>query len=707
MAVLASRLMLARTILFLLAITVLAHVLGATVLPTTMWGVHLYTFFSPIVLAVATAAVIAGTGMVLLSERARERVAAWATTPSRLPPWGIPLSVVLVSVPLFWLARAGHTYLGDGTSLSTDIPAGVTFHPRQPLTMLLQHEIYQHLAPWLGGGERPDVLVAEDALAWGSVLAGAFFAGMVWLLAGELSRLGARTQADRGAPQRLRLVVTLVLLGQGTVQLFFGYVENYAFHTVALTLYLWLALRLLRGRGSLLLPGLALLLAMALHLAAAILLPSFVALSVWGLAKPATRRRAVLDLAGLAVITAGVQVAMRSLNDNYDLLGTMISVGAIALTGQQEHDSGYLLSQVHVRDFFNEQMLIGPLGLFLFVPSVLVTLWRRTRWDPSLVFLFVAASAMLGASWLAGDSNLGYARNWDLLAPGGLVLTAAGLGFLFLAQPTRRELAPALIGALLISAYHTVPWIATNASFDRSFHRLKLLPLGKGRTEMLVGKWYIRQNDLDEAERWLVEATKVNPANNNAYYILGVLELERGQAEAAATSLSKAVALRPDKVDFRSKLVEALLALGRDEDALPHLAVLTERSPTVQRWMDYGNALRAVGRPAEARHAFGQALHLHEEALRDDPEGFETNLRHGIMLANLGELDAAVPHLAKALEADPDSDVALFYAGYTLLLLDRRDEAEVLLRRCLELNPGHPNRAQIDGWLGTEDGRGP
>jgi tetratricopeptide (TPR) repeat protein len=277
------------------------------------------------------------------------------------------------------------------------------------------------------------------------------------------------------------------------------------------------------------------------------------------------------------------------------------------------------------------------------------------------------------------------------------VLTVAGLGVGL--RTLRRTSMPMLVGCLLVCVYHTIPWVATNASPDRSFARLKTLPLGKGRTEMLVGKWYIRENQPREAEHWLTESIRVNPNNNNAYYMLGLLYLEQGRTELAANALARAVELRPDKVIMRSKLVDALLALHRTKDALPHLKILTELDPTVQRWMDYGNVLRSLGHTDEAHRAFEAALTLHEAVLRADPDGFDANLQHGILLGNLGELQASLPYLRKALSIEPRSADASFYMGYTLLLLGRRDEATVLLRRCLQADPQHPHRAEIERWI--------
>jgi hypothetical protein len=104
----------------------------------------------------------------------------------------------------------------------------------------------------------------------------------------------------------------------------------------------------------------------------------------------------------------------------------------------------YMFSSMRLRDFFNEQFLIGPLGLFLFIPAAVVALNRPDRKTLATVFFLVAGGSYLAAGWMAGDSNLGYARNWDLFARGGICFTTAVPFFLVIHVPR-----PALASPLL------------------------------------------------------------------------------------------------------------------------------------------------------------------------------------------------------------------------------------------------------------------
>src|SRR5439155_23371065 len=133
------------------------------------------------------------------------------------------------------------------------------------------------------------------------------------------------------------------------------------------------------------------------------------------------------------------------------------------LRGDRSFRPEYRGSLEHLRDFLNVQALAGPLTAYLFAPAALLALKVSGRGASRTAFLVVCGGAVLIAGALAGDSNLGYARNWDLLAPYAMVLTACGLGLLLsgaLGGVPRWGLAV----LLAVSLYHAIPWVALNAS---------------------------------------------------------------------------------------------------------------------------------------------------------------------------------------------------------------------------------------------------
>jgi tetratricopeptide (TPR) repeat protein len=311
-------------------------------------------------------------------------------------------------------------------------------------------------------------------------------------------------------------------------------------------------------------------------------------------------------LAGLAFASGWTLLGL--LGGGYSLGNAALGVTRLILTAQPETFPNYFWSARHLRDFLNGQLLIGPLGLMLFVPLAIVALRSLRRWSRRTTFFVVLGVGFGAACVAAGDSNLGYARNWDLLAPAGFALTAAALALL-LPRLRGRVAETGLLGlALMVSAYHTVPWIALNASLPRSFDRFATLPLELGRVESTIGYWYELRQDPAEAERWFVRALDQNPGNVRAHVFLGHLYSARGQYRLASQAFRYATDLRPTHDDYRLRLVDALVRGGQPEAAVAEVERVLRHQPDNARvWSLYGIVLLGAGRTAAAREAFEHA----------------------------------------------------------------------------------------------------
>ena len=107
----------------------------------------------------------------------------------------------------------------------------------------------------------------------------------------------------------------------------------------------------------------------------------------------------------------------------------------------------------------------------------------------------------------------------------------------------------------------------------------------------------------------------------------------------------------------------ALVEQNRIAEALPHFQAAVEFAPQdTDARSNLGNALRALGRPADAAVAYAQAL-----AQAPNDPSIHYNL--ATALVDLGRTDEAVAHLREAVRLDPD------YAKARLLL--QRIEAQL------------------------------
>jgi tetratricopeptide (TPR) repeat protein len=600
--------------------------------------------------------------------------------------------------------------LGDAWPLVTSLPEGQVFHERQPLTMALQQFLYQTL----GGRGVIDATrgaeIARRTVALGSVAAGTLFAFVALavgrLLArsenGRLAAVAPDSNGPKGQHTRSAgleaLLAALVLLSQGYCQLFFGYVENYAFPALFTGLYMFASFLVLMRRAPLLLSSTALASSIGLHFSSILLIPSFLFLVVVGFR---TRPLATLrDLATFVLGLVALDFALRTMSRDFSIAAAARHILALG-TSDQGGGGGlaYMMSARHVRDFFNAQWLIGPVAGSFLVPCVALILFAR-RFHPVALFSAIAGGAFLAGGWVMPDPALGYARDWDLFAPSGVAMCAAALAIFFHEVPGGPARLRLLFLLGVLSAANLAPWVAVNASDERSLARLKELPLGLGRTEVVVANWYRRQGRDDEAIEWFQRAMRVNPNNNNAYALLGTFYASQGRTDLAVDLLLKAVMLRPDKEIYRLHALQALVAEGRLAESLPHYEWLCRQDPTnFQRWLDYRGTLSQIGREMEARQVLRRALGVFEPLQRLNPGDYERNFQVGILYAGLERHLDALAHFQCALEIEPDSELALYNVASMLVSLDRKAEARPHLERILALTADPATRQQVLRWL--------
>lgn len=671
------------TFIIFFTISVILQVAALGPLRETFWGYHLYAFVPP-ALAFLSWGLL---GVVAFLWLRLDRGAATSLQTSHKRIFHPALVVVLVAVvaaTIFTTLRSQQRLLGDALPLTVDLPAGEDFHPRQPFMMRLQHVLYKNLGGTFRGEGVSDEDVAFRVVATGSIVAGVIFVFIVFVLC-------RRIIGTSGTTKRTCFLATLLLLTQGYVLLFFGYVENYTIYLLLIGVYLLTALLHLGRRIPLSVVTLVFLVTMGTHLSTFALIPSYLFLVGWGLYRRERRKDAIV---GIAVFVGGwfaLDAILRTMSAEFSLWTGLVDITGIARRSQGGGAGlSYMFSWTHIRDFWNEHYLIGPLAAFLFVPAFIHAAATRRLREPIAIFLSLAALSYLAGSWATSEPLLGYARDWDLFAPAGVCYSAAGVYFLTSHVRGTRRVNRLLLVCIVFSALHLAPWVWITHSPARTLERFKTLPLGNGRTEVAVGNFYLRQNDQEEALRWFQKALTVNPSNSNAYAYLGQLHAERGRHDRAAEMLSRSVALRPDKVIFRNNYVLALLELERYEEALTELAWLVEAQPGhLEYWRSFGFVLEKLGRTDKWRSVQEKMLAVIDRKLAARTDDSRLNMEAGVILVGLGrDADAAV-RFKRVLLTDPDSANALYNAGIILFQIGKPDEGRGLLRRFLRLHPDH------------------
>lgn len=208
-----------------------------------------------------------------------------------------------------------------------------------------------------------------------------------------------------------------------------------------------------------------------------------------------------------------------------------------------------------------------------------------------------------------------------------------------------------------------------------------------------LGLLTVDRNTLYRSELALWRATAADcPDNGDAHYNLGVLLLQQGQLEAAATEERAALRLLPDFAKAHSNLALILDKLGRTaEAAAEYRAALQLRPELFEAHTGLGNLLLHAGKFAEAAAEYSAAV-----ALRPDAPPAHNNL--GLALAQLRQSTEAVARFRTAVRLDPAYAEAWYNLANTEADTGQTRAAITAYRTAVRLRPDFP-----EAWfnLGT------
>lgn len=412
----------------------------------------------------------AGAGIVLgLMLRQWLRLGA-QPSPARVKPtksvgMGLLYGLALALAVAFFAFPIVHTRWGDSYILThalawPDPALRLTHSWQAPL------DVFVHSQLWLVLHERLAWDTATPVYRLLSPLAGILYLAVALRLA----------QEETLAPGWLTFGL---LASLGTVQLFFGYVENYSFAAAGVLAYLWIGLGTGRGERPLWLAATALALLNAIHPSTIVLSPSllYLAWALWRRGEssgPAAVVQVMLPVLLVAGATFGLMEAgghglAALLGDDRPGGGDgRWLVPLFATTTRWEHYT--LFSWPHLRDFLNEQVLVAPVVL----PALLL-LWGGTfragrrstergladEETQTARFLLTAASCYWLFVWL-WNPDYGGQRDWDLFS-----LSAIPAALLLAWSLPRRLTVARLLWAgglplILFQALHTAAWVYQN-----------------------------------------------------------------------------------------------------------------------------------------------------------------------------------------------------------------------------------------------------
>ena len=215
------------------------------------------------------------------------------------------------------------------------------------------------------------------------------------------------------------------------------------------------------------------------------------------------------------------------------------------------------------------------------------------------------------------------------------------------------------------------------AAFEKA---LKLDPKStRARNDM--GNLYATAGKIDLAEKQFREVLRLNPADHDGNYNLGLVLLAREKPLEAISFLER---VRPQDTASRFNLVWAYLAAGRSAEALKTARELSsENKDNLQLHFTLGVLLASEKQYRAAQLELEQANAL-------EPQTFEILHNLGGVYVRNSEYGKAEVVLNRALKLKPDSTDTLYLLGQAYSDEHKPVDALDVLVRAHKLSPGNP-----------------
>ena len=145
-----------------------------------------------------------------------------------------------------------------------------------------------------------------------------------------------------------------------------------------------------------------------------------------------------------------------------------------------------------------------------------------------------------------------------------------------------------------------------------------------------------RGDQIDQAERIYRDILQREPVRVDAMLMLGIIQLQRGEADKALGTFDQALTIAPDSPDAYCDRGHALRELRRFEEALADYGRAVSCKP------DHLEALYHRAKLLQDLHRFEQAIVAYDEMLAVKPDAVQALQNRGAAHYALGHLDEAL-----------------------------------------------------------------
>ncbi|MDH3211732.1 MAG: tetratricopeptide repeat protein [Myxococcales bacterium] len=223
---------------------------------------------------------------------------------------------------------------------------------------------------------------------------------------------------------------------------------------------------------------------------------------------------------------------------------------------------------------------------------------------------------------------------------------------------------------------------------------------GWAEAHFWLGSTLERRGELPEARDEFTHALRLDVEQIEARAALARIHVALGDREAASMQARLYLAEEPDDAATRAILVESLVVLGRESDALRMLQAIREEDRDAAVWAAMGRIYLDLGQTRNARESLIRA----NAGAPHQPETLRALLQ---LDAADGRLPESVERIDAALALRPDVAALHRLAAIAALHGGRSADAERSFERALELDPSDVESYLLLARHYTESGRDP
>lgn len=201
-----------------------------------------------------------------------------------------------------------------------------------------------------------------------------------------------------------------------------------------------------------------------------------------------------------------------------------------------------------------------------------------------------------------------------------------------------------------------------------------------------LGAFYYNQARYADAANMFLKASELAPDNYHVYLVLGGVYVIEGRYEDGITALQRSINLRPSP-DAYNNLGYTYTLMHRYPEAIAALdqALKVDDGD----WMNWGNLGDALywspDQRSQAAAKYRRAIEIGTASLQVNPRNAETLAYLANYSAMMGQRQAALAYIQKALDLAPSKGEILFRAAIVYNRLDQNDQALAYLKKAAEV----------------------